>query len=542
MRVAVPFFLAACAAAQTAGGDAGSKSCAGCHAEIYRTYSATGMANSSGRIGSGAFRESLAAASFTDPASGAAYTVEAVEQGYRLRFARPAVELTGERTLRWFVGSGNVGRSYLFANGSLLFQAPVSYYSSPAKWDVSPGYRGRSAIDLTRQVETACLQCHSSRLQPLPGTQSQFRDPPFLEGGISCERCHGSGRTHVERMTAQPRPSATTIINPAKLDPDRRDSVCAQCHLTGAARVARANRVPYQPGHVFWDSVAVFVWSGRAASHTTATSHYEKLAQSACKKASGGRLWCGSCHDPHSRPREADRAAFYRSRCAACHEQSACKASPDLRSRNGDDCASCHMPKAPSRTVDHVAFTDHSIPRSHEGAAAIASGALDLVPFRGTTGADRDLALAYAVVAPGEPAVRQRAFALLQKADAQNPKDLTIASQLAHFYDRMGNEEKALALTERIVATDPSNTAAALNLGTYLIKRGRAQEAIDVWRKALARNPSLTGARLNLAVALYRAGDIAAAGAALEKALEYDPDNDVARRLWREIRGSGSTR
>jgi tetratricopeptide (TPR) repeat protein len=499
------------------------------------------MANSSGRVGSGAFRESLENASFSDLASGATYAVEKGSQGYRLRFARPAVDLAGERTLQWFVGSGNVGRSYLFSIGSLLFQAPVSYYSSAAKWDVSPGYQRRS-VDLTRQVETACLQCHASRMQPLPGTQNQFRDPPFLEGGISCERCHGFGKTHIARMTARPRPAATAIVNPAKLDAAMRDSVCAQCHLTGAARVARASRVPYQPGNVLSDSVAVFVWSGGSTTHTSATSHYEKLAQSACKKASGDRLWCGSCHDPHNQPREADRAALYRSRCAACHEQSACKASPDLRNSNGDDCASCHMPKAQSRTVDHVAFTDHSIPRNREAAAQPGSQVPELVPFAGTTASDRDLALAYAVIAPGEPAVRQRAFALLQKAEAQNPKDLAIVSQLAHFYDRMGNEEKAMELTERIVAADPSNTAAAVNLGTYLVKRGRAREAIDVWRKALARNPALTGARLNLAVALYRAGDLAAAAASVEQAMEYDPDNEVARKLRAEIRSKGHTR
>ena len=68
------------------------------------------------------------------------------------------------------------------------------------------------------------------------------------------------------------------IVNPAKLPAPERDSICAQCHLTGAARVARFGARKYQPGGKLADSVAVFVWSG-AASETSSTSHYERLAQ-----------------------------------------------------------------------------------------------------------------------------------------------------------------------------------------------------------------------------------------------------------------------
>jgi tetratricopeptide (TPR) repeat protein len=518
--------------------EVGSKACSGCHTEIYRKYSATGMARSSGRTASGPFQESFDRAGFSDPDSGADYRVSPAMAGYRLEFSRSASGVQGARTLEWFIGSGSVGRSYLFSLDGFLFQSPVSYYSLAAKWGISPGYQQYRTINMTRVVETACLQCHASQLQPLAGIQNRFGRPPFLEGGIGCERCHGPGKNHVARMTAGSTSGPRQIVNPSKLDPARRDGVCAQCHLTGAARIARARsqRESYRPGYLLSDYLAVFVWSDAESSALTATSHYEKLEQSACKKSSSDRLWCGSCHDPHDQPPASTRAQYYRERCQGCHQASACKESQQVRRAAGDDCTSCHMPRSQTPGGEHVVFTDHAIPRRQVRPAPAGSTGHSLKSFWKTETDERDLALGYAAAASTNPSVRSEALQRLQKAAARGPQDLTVLSQLAQFYDRMGEEENAMALCERIVRADPSNTAAAVNLAIYWIKRGRAQEAMGLWEKALRRNPALTGARVNLAVAQYRSGDATAAETTLIKALEYDPDLEVARKLLAEIR------
>jgi len=520
-------------------GEVGSKACAGCHAEIYRKYSATGMARSSGRI-TAPFHESFDRAGFIDPVSGAGYRVSPGPAGYRLEFSRSAAGVQGERTLEWFVGSGSVGRSYLFSLDGFLFQSPVSYYSLAAKWDISPGYQQNRTVNLTRGVETACLQCHASRLQPVAGFQNRFGQPPFLEGGVGCERCHGPGKNHVARMTARAASGPSEIVNPLKLDPARRDGVCAQCHLTGAARIARARgqRESYRPGALLSDYLAVFVWSDAESSQLTATSHFEKLQQSACKKASGDRLWCGSCHDPHDQPPASQRAQYYRERCRSCHEVSACKESPQKRRTASDDCVGCHMPRSQTAGGEHVVFTDHAIPRRRGSSGQRVATGHSLHSFWKTATDERDLALGYAAAAVSEPGVRKQALQLLQKAESRNPQDTPVLSQLAQFYDHMGEEENAMALCERIVAADPSNTAAAVNLGIYWIKRGRARDAMSLWEKALLRNPAMTGARINLAVAQYRSGNAAAAELTVLKALEYDPDQEFARKLLSEIRAS----
>jgi hypothetical protein len=540
LRPLLPLFLLAAAMGQDT---VGSKACSGCHAQIYRKYSATSMSLSSGKVGTGPFRENFDRASFSDPALSADYRVSVAPEGYRLEFSRADSGVRGQRLLGWFVGSGRVARSYLSSLDGFLFQAPVSYYSLAAKWDISPGYQQHRFVHLTRAVGAGCLQCHASGLQPVAGTENRFGDPPFREGGVSCERCHGPGKNHVAKMISGNRKGPSEIVNPVKLDAARRDSVCAQCHLTGAARIPRAHAKDetYRPGALLSDHFSYFVWTGAGSSGSSimgANSHFEKLQQSSCKRESGERLWCGSCHDPHGEPEPLKRIDFYRSRCQKCHELSACKENLEARRKAQDDCTACHMPKGQVRDTEHAVFTDHMIPRRPQRGGGPAGGERSLALFWKAPVDERDLGLAFAAVAGTDPGLRKRAFDLLRKAEARDPEDVAVLAQLAYLYDLAGDEDRAIALSERAVRLDATQVAVAVNLGTYYVQRGRAREAMRLWTDALSRNPAMTRVRFNLAVAQYQAGDRAAAEASVLKALEYDPDQETARKLLSEIRAS----
>ena len=102
------------------GQEVGSKACGACHAAIYRSYSATGMSQSSGKAGAVQFRESFDRADFTDAVSGVEYRVSPSPDGYRLQFTRGDSDV---RVLAWFIGSGRVGRSYLSSLDGFLFQS-----------------------------------------------------------------------------------------------------------------------------------------------------------------------------------------------------------------------------------------------------------------------------------------------------------------------------------------------------------------------------------------------------------------------------------
>lgn len=527
------------AARSASPGEVGSKACAGCHREIYASYQQTGMARSSGRIGSGAFQESFAAAVIEDAPLGVTYRVSKAVAAIELAFARPASELTGQRTLRWFVGSGHVGRSYLFTQDEFLFQAPVSYFSSAHTWGLSPGYAGKQFMDIARPVEPACLRCHASRLQPVPGGDNQYREPPFLEGGVSCERCHGAGGRHVAARGAGVAFHPGEIVNPAKLDAVRRDSICEQCHLTGAARVARAGRstASYKPGERLSDHLAVFLWASGPGDERAATDHAEQLARSACKRASGDALACTACHDPHAQPGTATGAAFFRARCMNCHERKPCMETAAIRETRGNDCAACHMPKGRSREGEHVAYTDHSIPRRPREPAPAALGARELKPYWPGAVAERDLAIAYAGVGMEHPEARARALELLEKAEPRATNDTAVLSQLAQYYDAMGQSERAQALYERVLKIDPLHAVAGANVGVYWAQSGRMNEAIKLWERITARNPGMTSVAINLAVAHYRLGQKALAEKTLERVLAFHPDLATARKLLAEMRG-----
>ncbi len=509
--VAPYLFLALLAqAATTPNREVGSSACAVCHTQIFSTYSKTGMARSSGPLSlQNIIEPAEAAAAFE--VSGVQCSMRPTDSGLRFDFGRADTAVGGNLALQWFVGSGQVGRNYLSARDGFLFQAPVSFYRNSGRFDAAPGYRQKAYVELTRPIGTACLQCHASRLQPIAGTENRFGSQPFLEGGVSCERCHGPGQNHVGS------PKRGNIVNPAKLAGDRRDSICAQCHLTGAARVARLHPQTraFQAGDRLSDTVAVFVRSGAAA--TSATNHFEQLASSACQRSAGAKLWCRTCHPVHG------EAAPVNTICRNCH------ATPKHQPANDGNCTGCHMPRTTTQMGDHVAYTNHSIARRPAAPPAAPMGDT-LLPFGTASYDERDLALAYAAAGVG-----QRAVALLETAAAQSPRDVAVLAQLAQLYDRAGQEDRAQLLYERVLRLDPVETAAAVNLGGYLMKKGRAAEAMALWESALRRNAGLIDVRLNLAVAHFRTGHREAAEAELKKALDWEPDHPTARRLLNEI-------
>ena len=511
------FLVAVSANAETIG----FERCRPCHAAIVKSYQNTAMARTSGPTSDLAIP--LPAGQVSSETTHSQFTLTGAAKALRLDIARDSPPLAASRALTYFIGSGRIGRSFLFSDDGYLYQAPVSYYASAGEWRASPGFGRQGFVDLTRAVEPSCLMCHAGGLQQIPGTDNRYSaQQPFLENGISCERCHGPTDRHLAAMKAHSK--ATAIVNPGKLSPSRRDSICAQCHLTGAARVSRASNqghTSFVPGDDLAQSVAVYVWAGAKDAGLTVTSHFEKLAWSRCREASGARLWCGTCHDPHGTPVDV------RGRCQSCHESKPCKLPMAARRAESDNCQTCHMPKSGVRDVEHAVYSDHSIPKLPNRAPERESARTNtLVPFWAHTLPDpRDQAVALSVAALTEPAVRKEAFERLRAAAATDPKDLAVAAQLAQFYDRMGNSAAALPLLEKVVAAGASTTAQLVNLGTLYAQAGRIQEAKEAWEKALSRNPAQTGARLNLAVAQLREGDRDAARATLRLALHYDPDN-----------------
>jgi hypothetical protein len=150
-------------------------------------------------------------------------------------------------------------------------------------------------------------------------------------------------------------------VNPAKLPPRARDSVCEQCHLIGEERVANPEKQlsDFQAGENLEDVFAVYVAApSKNSGHAEGlrvVSQVQQLALSKCARQSTGKLWCGTCHDPHQQP--ATPASYFRARCLECHGEALVK----RHSKPSDDCVGCHMPRRPVTDGAHTTFTDHRI-------------------------------------------------------------------------------------------------------------------------------------------------------------------------------------
>jgi Tfp pilus assembly protein PilF len=511
---------------------AGNQACAPCHPDIYRSFMRTPMANGSGRVGTGEMKEGFTHTEFRDSRGAFSYRVAQEAGKYFFEFLehRNKQPIQGRRKLEYFVGSGAAARSYLLEVDGFLYEAPVAYYSSSASWNSAPGYASFDYPYLTRPILPGCLACHASRIQRIPGTQNAYASPPFLEGGVACERCHGPGSDHI--ATGKP------MVNPAKLTPSERDSICEQCHLAGEIRVPKAGKddLSFSPGGRLADVLAVFVRFG-SASQLKVTSHAENLAQSACKRASGAKLWCGSCHDPHSVPAASEKATYFRGKCLTCHRTSDCQAPQASRQANGDNCAACHMPRNPPSDIDHVVFTDHSIRRRAAAASGSPPADADLVLFGGGETNARDLGLAYAMVGLREQnaTYMDRAFHLLEETVARGGGDALTLAYLAEFYRDRKDDAHALPLYEEAWRMDPTQSAVAAALGAYQMQRGNFEQAIRFWNQALAISPALLLVRTNLAAAFLRAGQPEQARATLRQALEFNPSFQAGRDLLNRL-------
>jgi len=454
----------------------GNSACAPCHANIVRTYSATAMARSSGAVAGG-----LNPGTFRHAPSKTEYRMQ--DSGL-VTAARGTSRL--QRQLDYFVGSGTAGQSFLYFRGEFLFQAPVTWYSQPARWDVSPGYEKDEVSRWNRAIEPECLNCHASQIRFSPAYQNRYADPPFAQGGIGCERCHGPGSEHVQ--------GKGTLVNPAKLEPAKRDSVCAQCHMSGEERVDRVGKrwMDYRPGSLLSDYTAYFVTE--KTNDLKAASYVEKLATSKCKTTSGDRLWCGTCHDPHRAPAAAERVAWYRAKCLTCHADYSC-------GRPGD-CSACHMPKAKVVDVTHGVLTDHAIPKLPI-VSAVAKASWRLIPFSAKDGGDRELGLAYAALAYRTGDSNQASEALRLLSAARPDPEVQLA--MANLYASQGDYSRSLPLLQGN-KINPGFAPALTNFGVYLALTGNIDQALTIWRGILRQNPCNTEAGVNLAKALKSKG------------------------------------
>jgi hypothetical protein len=538
-------------------GYVGDRVCADCHPAIAGTFHLHPMGRSLAPVSTVAGTQRYDAEAHNPfEIAGARYRVERRDgrvwhEEVHLDHAGRELTRTTEE-VQYVIGSGARTYSYLIEHDGSLFESPITWFSQKHFWNLSPGFETRTER-FGRVVTAECLFCHTNRAAYRENTLNGYQRPIFQGYAVGCERCHGPGQLHVQRRERGEvvADAEDTIVNPARLEPALRDAVCQQCHLEGESRVLRRGRQPFdfRPGlplRLFW---TVFVKPHE--SDDRLVGNFEQLYTSRCYQASGGKLGCISCHDPHVWPATETKVAYYRSRCLQCHEETSCTAPADQRhaTAGGDNCIGCHMPRLDSSDVMHVAISDHRIPR-RPGAAQRppaesedlpSAGSLPLVLFPqepvDTKDADttRDLGVAMTTLATFAPesskAVCLITLPYLERAVKQWPDDLRGRDALTYALSIQGRNEEALTVCEGTLAQVPdreSSLELAARLAKYL---GDPEGALAYWRRAAAVGPWTSVYRIQAARILAEQGRWPNVRDECQLILRYSPAQVPARLL-----------
>jgi hypothetical protein len=508
--------------------------CSRCHQAIYEEYERTSMAR-----GSGLAAEGLLLGGFVNAPSGIRYEVFLRDGSAWMSYDREAESrgagggqsLHGERQLTYFIGSGRQGRTYLYEEEGQWFEAPINYYSRRRIWDMAPNYGAAKTMPQALPVDSNCLHCHATDVQTALSTaRNKYDGPPFRQAGIGCSGCHGDPSKHLAEHGEGP------IVNPTKLTAERRDSVCLQCHLEGNVAVYRAGKslAQFRAGDNLGDYAVYFVKTGAEAGGGRASSQYEALLRSACKRASGDKLTCTTCHDSHSSPGAEDRVSYFRGKCLGCHTgvRMATEHHPEQQ-----DCAVCHMPSRPTTDISHEQETDHNIearPSSAEPVLRLREFGFadELTPVGKVSVGDRELGLAYAQLGErGDQQAGEKALRLLRQAEADGVADVQVHTQLGFLDQVSGHTASARAEYADALIENPDGTTIMGNLAVLDAGSGRAGEAVDLLQRVVDEDPSEAAAGLNLAFIECRMGDKGKALKILTGLARFDPDDPTLRML-----------
>lgn len=361
-------------------GFVGAEACRECHEEKMNGFEATGHHRSSELASEESidarFREKMGTVRSNVPALH--YLLEDRDDGF---YQTAVVESKLEKyrhseRFDLVIGSGNKGETYTYYRGNQLYQLPLAYVRELDDWTGNPGLNEAFA-HYSRRVTAACMFCHSTCFDdtvPL----SEHGKPGHVIVGISCERCHGPGKEHVEHHR-QHRDDATArhILNPSTLPRLRQLDICGQCH-SGSIVVDSA----FRPGDVLADFIRHRSERKGAADGAIASSQptddfhglnqLAQLAKSRCYQKSDD-MTCTTCHNPHVD--EHGKIELFSKRCQACHEPEACDMHLSLGERIASNCIDCHMPSKTDRSLtmpsaEHPTYSptmhDHVIGRNRE--------------------------------------------------------------------------------------------------------------------------------------------------------------------------------
>ena len=493
------------------------------------------------------------------------------QRRYQIDFTGQPVNVM-EKQVDFIMGSGNHARTYLHRTGrDTLIELPLGWYSEKGGyWAMNPGYDRPDHMGFRRLISYDCMFCHNGYPKIPAGNEQPFSEPVYsgsLPEGIDCQRCHGPGRQHAQlasnlhgQAAAALKDIRRSIVNPARLSPERQMEVCMTCHLESTSfplpnAIQRYGRGPfsYRPGEPLSAFILNFdqaAGKGRENKFEIVSAAY-RLRRSACFLKSNGRLLCTTCHNQHDVLRGEAATQHYTAVCRQCHASVLDRSVASGNHPRSADCVGCHMPKRRTEDVVHASVTDHQIqrrkpagdlladmPERHETDSTAYRGPVTLYyPKELPHTPENDLYLAVAQVKQRSnlsDGIEQLAAAL----ERYRPGRAEYYFELAEAWRDKGDLGKALPLYRESIRRDPEFVVGMQKLGFSLRRSGQNAEAADVLKRAAGIAPDSAATWLELGLTYQEQSNQADAVAAFERAVALDPDMSEARNNLGVIRFS----
>lgn len=478
----------------------------------------------------------------TIPAPSGSHVLRAFRSpdGWHQSEAEPNVFIDDHK-LEYVVGSGANGLSFIVRRGQYLFQAPLSFYSKTGKWDLSPGYQ-YADLGFTRPIAEQCVLCHSGRARPVEGHEGEYQQPPFEELPIGCENCHGPGEQHVKQSGKGSR----SIVNPAKLPARLAEDICMNCHQRGDTRIAQPGKSlrDFRPAQWLIDTVAILKVPPKPGdtAESDLLEHDSAMKVSRCFRASGGKLSCLTCHDPHVEPRGTESAAYFRAKCLTCHTDQSCGLAKSARLAHNppDDCAGCHMPKRNIAVISHSALTNHRIPARPDepvppAETADQTGLILVNRPPHWTGSLPEITLlrAYGELAGRDSGYQQRYLEVLNHLSQTQTNNPYVQAALGHKALAEGKPGEAL---DHLTKALPLNQAVVYrDMAQALRTLGRAEDSVDYLKRAVDAEPYEPTTRKTLILEYINLKRYPDARRAMEEYVNLFPEDGFMRGLLARV-------
>lgn len=499
----------------------GKQECVECHQGINLTFSQTGMGRAYYPLTAQNAVEDFSRNNEIEVGAGVRYRMERRGDKFFmrqfLRDARGQETAVQEHELYHVIGSNNHSRSYIIVVDGRFFQAPICWYPLATKWDLCPGYEHENHF-FSREVSSTCVFCHNARMELVEGERNVYKEP--IRHGIDCERCHGPAEQHVVRWRrGDETPTGErdeTIVNPQRLAARERIQVCLQCHLGDSLATERVIRKgvkhgEFKPGLLLTDHVMPFRYRQASRSDFGISAQGDRLLLSRCYQASGGKLECLTCHNPHVSVYSPELPGdLYRKKCLSCHAVEDCRGPAPARQQTkpvADNCVTCHMRRAEPDDQRHADFTDHWIRRSIDVAGHEPRTDFELVPV---------FPEALAAVPAGE---REYYWARAYQLFADKAPTTSA---------RAGMWERSEQYFRQALERGFDNADSRFFLGKVLRERRQLPEALEQFRAALRHDPTHHDAMFALGQGLLATGQLDEARQLMQRLLERDPDDPMA--------------